>query len=134
MPGQDHDPPNCASPHSWDDRHCHDIQPLTEMRSWSFCSGWPQTTIILISASQVASIIGLSRSALLSLFYFFPLCSPTGFKCGYFSVCVCVCVCCYWGQGLTLARQVCYHDPPFFLCYLCRWDNSACLHACFLLV
>jgi hypothetical protein len=31
--------------------------------SWIFSLGWPQTTILLISASQVAGITGLSHSA-----------------------------------------------------------------------
>jgi hypothetical protein len=40
--------------------HC--VQLLVEMGvSWTFCLGWPQTMILLISTSQVARIIGMSH-------------------------------------------------------------------------
>jgi hypothetical protein len=59
-----HNPPICASLHSWDDRHA----PLHSTSGWdevspTFCLGWPWTNIFLISVSWVARIMGLSHCA-----------------------------------------------------------------------
>jgi hypothetical protein len=58
----DHDPPLFASPHSWNDRH----ELLHPVIVWggvwkTFCSSW--ASILPVSASQVARIIGLSHCA-----------------------------------------------------------------------
>jgi hypothetical protein len=41
--------------------------------SWSICLGWTQTLILLISTSQVASIIGISHQCL-AVISFFGIC------------------------------------------------------------
>jgi hypothetical protein len=49
----------------------HPAQLLVEMGSHElFCSGWPRTMILLISASQVAQIIGVSHRTWLRDFCF----------------------------------------------------------------
>jgi hypothetical protein len=45
----------------WDDRHCHWAQILlVEMESLIFCLGWPWTSILPISPSQVVGITGMN--------------------------------------------------------------------------
>jgi hypothetical protein len=52
--GLDGDPLICASPYSWGDRHTSACPAIGWDRvSWTFCQDWPQTMILLISASQV---------------------------------------------------------------------------------
>jgi hypothetical protein len=38
---------------------------------WTICLGWPQTVILLISASQVAKITGMSHWRLAPVFFLF---------------------------------------------------------------
>jgi hypothetical protein len=40
---------------------------------WMFCLGWPQTLIILISASQVSRIKGVNHHTWLPFFFFYNL-------------------------------------------------------------
>jgi hypothetical protein len=64
-----------------------------DMVSWTICPSGPRTWILLISASQVARIIGVSH-----------LCLPWGF----------LFYCWVWIQGLVHMKQVVYHwaTPP----------------------
>jgi hypothetical protein len=58
---------------AWHDRYTHhSIQSLAEMESWKlFCLGWPQTVILLISASHVARITGMSHQHLTCVLFSF---------------------------------------------------------------
>jgi hypothetical protein len=62
--GLDHNAPIFASLCNWDDR-C--VPPCLVIGwdgvLWTFCLGWLQTKILLISTSQVARIIGLNHHA-----------------------------------------------------------------------
>jgi hypothetical protein len=56
------DPPCLSLPHSWANSH---VSPHPDIGwdgiLWTICPSWPQIAILLISASQVAKITGLSQ-------------------------------------------------------------------------
>jgi hypothetical protein len=66
--GLDHDPAICASLCSWGWQAYATVPSHGwDGVSWTFCLGWPQTIILLISASWVARIIGVSQWCLASI-------------------------------------------------------------------
>jgi hypothetical protein len=120
----------------WDDRDMPlHLSSLWDGVSQTFCLGWPQTAIHLISASQVTTILGLSHHTqqcfFVCMWYWGLNSGPHTCWVGTLHLShstspnipfyLFVCVWCegFWTEGLKLARQALYHlshsSSPVFL-------------------